>query len=236
MMSVFDAQRLQDLCVTARRLVDRAIEHEARVNELANLSPEAANSGSPSPSFGLADRTALPASFSVPEALAALHLISGKANVITSQLCTDAREQRELAEALLHSLTADTVQRQSPPPSPVVLVADDSPLVRRVLTRAFADVGVTVATVNNGLEALIAAHERRPILVVMDIDMPVLDGIEAARLLRARLDTTAITIVAHTANADALEGRFPTLFARVLPKSMAPASLVATVLEMIVPA
>jgi CheY-like chemotaxis protein len=76
---------------------------------------------------------------------------------------------------------------------------------------------------------------KRPIVVVMDTNMPVLDGIEAARQLRALAEMSDIKIVAHTGNPDALEGRLATL-TRVLPKSTAPTSLVAAVLEIIVPA
>jgi CheY-like chemotaxis protein len=76
---------------------------------------------------------------------------------------------------------------------------------------------------------------KTPIVVVMDINMPVLDGIEAARLLRALAEMSDITIVAHAGNPGGLEGPLATL-TRVLPKSAAPTSLVAAVLEIIVPA
>jgi CheY-like chemotaxis protein len=219
-----DARQLEELSVTARRLAQRAVAHEQRVIELAKLSIPATNA------YG----AALAAVVDSPEACAGANVLSAQSIAITTQLCTDAREQRELAETLVRKLTPDDATALPPHTSPLVLVVDGSPLVRGVLTKAFADAGVAAVAARDGLDALIAAHKRRPIAAVMDINMPVLDGVEAARLLRARRETRHITIVAHTANPDALDGPVAALFARVLPKSTAPAAIVATVLEMIV--
>ena len=59
-----------------------------------------------------------------------------------------------------------------------VLVADDDPSVRRVLERALEREGYEVATASNGAEALEAVAAAPPDLVVTDINMPDVDGIE----------------------------------------------------------
>jgi CheY-like chemotaxis protein len=59
-----------------------------------------------------------------------------------------------------------------------VLVADDDPSVRRVLERALERAGYEVATASNGAEALEAVAAAPPDLVVTDINMPDVDGIE----------------------------------------------------------
>jgi len=55
-----------------------------------------------------------------------------------------------------------------------------------------------VRTAANGVEALIAAHEMRPAVIVMDVTMGVLDGIEATRLIKAtRCDTSRARFLAR---------------------------------------
>ena len=66
-----------------------------------------------------------------------------------------------------------------------VLVADDQALVRagfRILLETQPDLRV-VAEAVNGVEAVALAREHRPDLVLMDVQMPVMDGLEATRLL-----------------------------------------------------
>ena len=68
-----------------------------------------------------------------------------------------------------------------------LVIADDEPLARerlRSLLSAHADVEV-VAEAENGLEALQACSQQRPDAVLLDIAMPGVDGIEAARHLSA---------------------------------------------------
>ena len=45
--------------------------------------------------------------------------------------------------------------------------------------------GFSVRSATNGLEALLAAYDLQPAVIVMDLMMPVLDGLEAARLIKA---------------------------------------------------
>jgi len=68
---------------------------------------------------------------------------------------------------------------------PRILVVDDDPAVASVLRRGLAYEGYRVDTAGNGTDALRLALERPPSLVVLDIMMPGMDGLEVCRRLRA---------------------------------------------------
>jgi DNA-binding response OmpR family regulator len=67
----------------------------------------------------------------------------------------------------------------------VLLVVDDDPRVRQTIQWTLEDEGYVVLTAADGREALECAAARRPDLIVLDITLPVLDGFEVARALRA---------------------------------------------------
>lgn len=66
-----------------------------------------------------------------------------------------------------------------------VLIADDNPVNALIARRALESAGFTVTVAATGSEALDAAERTRPDLVLMDLRMPVMDGFEAMRRLRA---------------------------------------------------
>jgi two-component system, cell cycle response regulator DivK len=68
---------------------------------------------------------------------------------------------------------------------PTVLVAEDSKDTRTMLRRAFELKGYRVFEAEDGQEALEMARRYRPSLIVMDLNMPVLDGLEAVKKFRA---------------------------------------------------
>ena len=63
----------------------------------------------------------------------------------------------------------------------------------------------------------------------MDVTMPVLDGIEAARLIKASAGTRHMNILAYTAKPEVCEGELGQLFVDVLPKPTTPEALVGAV-------
>jgi DNA-binding NtrC family response regulator len=77
----------------------------------------------------------------------------------------------------------------APAPSKTILIVDDEPSIREVLTGYFQHQygprGYTVETAADGAQALAAARRRRPALVLLDVEMPGMDGLEALRGLRA---------------------------------------------------
>jgi len=67
---------------------------------------------------------------------------------------------------------------------PLVLVADDEPRITKLVSLALGEEGFRVITAGGGEEALRKAEEYRPDVVLLDIVMPDLDGIEVMRQLR----------------------------------------------------
>jgi two-component system response regulator MprA len=76
-----------------------------------------------------------------------------------------------------------------------VLVAEDDRAVRDSIERALAFEGYDVGTATDGAEALEAIHRTEPDAIVLDVMMPILDGLDVCRALRARGDRTPILIL-----------------------------------------
>src|SRR4051795_6632733 len=76
-----------------------------------------------------------------------------------------------------------------------VLVVDDDPQLREALTRALQLDGYDVSTANNGAQALDAVSNRRPDLMVLDVMMPYVGGLDVCRTLRERRDRLPILVL-----------------------------------------
>ena len=76
-----------------------------------------------------------------------------------------------------------------------VLVVDDAPEELRLLALLLTDAGFRVRTARSGAEALAAAHERVPDLVLLDVDMPEMNGYEICRRFRDDPDLRAVPIL-----------------------------------------
>ena len=81
-----------------------------------------------------------------------------------------------------------------------VLVVDDEPEVRQVLQEFLADRGYEVAQAASGSAALEALHADRPDVVLLDVAMPGIDGVETLRRIMAL--TPPVSVIMVTANAD----------------------------------
>ncbi|MFN3932998.1 MAG: response regulator [Brevundimonas sp.] len=117
----------------------------------------------------------------------------------------------EVDRTLVEAATASNVQSLSNhdmTTTPHVLIVDDN-ATNRVVAQALCEMfGCTSETAEDGVEALEAVQERQFDLVLMDIKMPRMDGVQATEAIRA-LDgpVSAIPIVALTANADPDDAR-----------------------------
>lgn len=76
-----------------------------------------------------------------------------------------------------------------------VMVVDDVEGVRRMLTYALED-DYNVSQAANGLEAIQLAHSVHPDVIVMDLDMPVMDGVEATRHIKSNPQLSGIKVLA----------------------------------------
>jgi two-component system response regulator MprA len=89
----------------------------------------------------------------------------------------------------------------------LVLVVDDEPSVRQSLSRALRLEGYDVVTADDGVAALAAVEQRRPDVVVLDVGLPVMDGLTACRRLRERGDRTPVLMLtARDAVEDRVDG------------------------------
>ena len=87
-----------------------------------------------------------------------------------------------------------------------ILVVDDDPEIVSFLRKGLIYEGYTVDTASDGAEALSIAREREPDLVILDIMMPSIDGIEASKRLRQASDVPILMLTAKGTVADRVAG------------------------------
>ena len=87
-----------------------------------------------------------------------------------------------------------------------VLVVDDDDDIRTILTAVLERAGLTVTTAASGREALRRAFEDHPDLVVLDLGLPDLDGIEVLRRLRDMSDLPVLLLTARAGEGDKVTG------------------------------
>jgi two-component system response regulator MprA len=78
---------------------------------------------------------------------------------------------------------------------PRVLVVDDDPQLREALTRALELDDYRVATASNGMKALEAVGQQRPDVMVLDVMMPYVGGLDVCRTLRSKKDRLPILVL-----------------------------------------
>lgn len=90
----------------------------------------------------------------------------------------------------------------SQPDPKFILIVDDSPLNLVVLSQALEASGYVVKMANDGEEALALVEQHQPELILLDVQMPKVDGFEACRRLQADPTTQTIPVIFMTALAD----------------------------------
>ena len=90
---------------------------------------------------------------------------------------------------------------------PRILVVEDEPTVRDAVARYLRREGFGVAMAGDGEEGLRLALEQRPDLVVLDLMLPGLDGLEVCRRLRATLQTPVVMLSSKDGLFDRARGR-----------------------------
>jgi DNA-binding response OmpR family regulator len=87
-----------------------------------------------------------------------------------------------------------------------VLVVEDEAIVREVVTEYLRKDGFTVITAENGSEALQRFNEARPDLVLLDLMLPEIDGIEVCRRIRSNSNVPIIMVTAKSEETDTIIG------------------------------
>ena len=82
-----------------------------------------------------------------------------------------------------------------------ILLVEDNEMNRDMLSRRLERRGFQVVMAVNGAEGIAMATSEQPDLILMDMSLPVIDGWEASRRLKATAETAAIPIIALTAHA-----------------------------------
>ena len=82
-----------------------------------------------------------------------------------------------------------------------ILVVEDNQLNRTMLERRLTRMGYQVVTAVDGEEGIRKAKSEKPALVLMDLGLPIIDGWEATRRIKADPETKDVPIVALTAHA-----------------------------------
>ncbi|EBW1603941.1 DNA-binding response regulator, partial [Salmonella enterica subsp. enterica serovar Kottbus] len=87
-----------------------------------------------------------------------------------------------------------------------ILVADDDPNIREVICFALTKAGFETMAATDGRAALTMAQEKRPDLIVLDVGMPEMDGLEVCRELRKTSDTPILFLSARDEEIDRVLG------------------------------
>jgi CheY-like chemotaxis protein len=145
--------------------------------------------------------------------------------------CVGAHEQHIAARRLLTRIDSECVEEEriGAGHATAVLVVDDVPDQRDLVAEILREAGFLVRTAVNGLDALIAAYEMKPSVIVMDVSMPVLDGLEATRLIKAAEELREAKVIAHTGNASIPDLLVKQWFVAVVPKPSPPDVVLAAV-------
>jgi len=194
----FSFEHLADIRDGARRMVERTRAHEADLNDLVDMADGVARQATALVALTRADTNA--------DGLCRLCSDQARLSVenaeATVRACIGAREQHVAAHRLYNTIDDGPADPHEIVASraAAVLVVDDGEDVRDLTALILRSAGFVVRTAVNGLEGLLTAYEMRPDVIVMDLTMPVLNGLEATRLLKATQATRESRVIAYTGN------------------------------------
>ncbi|MFT7386898.1 MAG: chemosensory pili system protein ChpA (sensor histidine kinase/response regulator) [Candidatus Endobugula sp.] len=125
--------------------------------------------------------------------------IMGDGNVVVI-LDANAMIRQQYALPTIYSLSEknEKIKQQVINRNPIVMVVDDSVTVRKVTTRFLERAGFDVITAKDGVNAIEVLRDQIPDLMLLDIEMPRMDGFEVARRVRATTQTQHMPIIMIT--------------------------------------
>ncbi len=119
-----------------------------------------------------------------------------------------------------------------PPSRPHALVVDDEPRLVDLVSAYLEREGFTVSTAADGEEALVLARERPPDVVILDLMLPGIDGIEVCRRIRAFSDAYIVMLSARAEEVDKIVG-LSTGADDYVTKPFSPGELIARIRAML---
>ncbi len=125
----------------------------------------------------------------VPGITGATVMGDGKIVLIVNPVQMANREVIVVSQTKLFAVEAPSVIK------PTVMVVDDSLTMRKVLSRTLEREGYIVITAKDGMDALQVLQETKPDIILLDIEMPRMDGFEFARNVRGDAETALIPII-----------------------------------------
>jgi len=142
-----------------------------------------------------------------------------------------ARVEAELPE-IIPEAPAQTLEKKG---VPLVMVTDDSVTVRKVTTRLLERSGYEVMTAKDGIDAIAKLEERRPDLMLLDIEMPRMDGFEVASHVRhdSRLKDIPIIMITSRTGEKHRERAFEIGVDRYMGKPFQEGELLETIQELL---
>ncbi len=212
----------------ARRIVEYARNHEDHLNALIRTTERAVRHATE------LSRAFADGHISSPQAsrLLSHQLSESVENAETAQQAyEDSREHHVAARRLLSRIDKECAEEEQSeaPHSISVLVVDDVPDLRDLVAVVLRQAGFLVRTAVNGLDALLVAHEMKPSVIVMDVTMPVLNGLEATRLIKAAEGLRHAKVIAYTGIDSITDPSIEQWFAAIVPKPSSPDVVLAAV-------
>jgi two-component system cell cycle response regulator DivK len=99
-----------------------------------------------------------------------------------------------------HAQKKEAIKGVRPDASPTVMVVEDYEEARHMISMVLRMSGYVVVEATNGQEAVELARRTRPNVILMDLHLPVLDGLAATRRIREQPETRDVPVVALTAH------------------------------------
>lgn len=118
--------------------------------------------------------------------------------LLEQQLARADGEAEALASAVDAVRALGTLAALAERVPPLVLVVDDDRFQHKLLAQVLAPAKVELAFAANATEAIVRLHRRRPDLILMDVSLPDLDGVQATKLLKAADGLAAIPVIMVT--------------------------------------
>jgi CheY-like chemotaxis protein len=99
-------------------------------------------------------------------------------------------------------LAAGTLRKLAEPAPPFVLLIEDDELQLKIIRHLLSDAGLELASAPSGTQALAMLIQRRPDLILLDVGLPDIDGVELARQIKSIARYAAIPIIMVTGHSD----------------------------------